>query len=42
MHETEDPAWDRVIDISLNGTFRCTRAILPLMLAGGRGFRPRR
>jgi NAD(P)-dependent dehydrogenase (short-subunit alcohol dehydrogenase family) len=37
VHETEDPAWDRVIDISLNGSFRCTRALLPLMLAGGRG-----
>jgi NAD(P)-dependent dehydrogenase (short-subunit alcohol dehydrogenase family) len=37
VHEIEDSAWDRVIGISLNGTFRCTRAIMPLMLARGRG-----
>lgn len=35
VHEMDDDAWNRVIDISLNGTFRCTRALVPLMLARG-------
>jgi 3-oxoacyl-[acyl-carrier protein] reductase len=36
---TEYPieAWQRVIDINLNGTFYCCRAIVPLMLANGYG-----
>jgi NAD(P)-dependent dehydrogenase (short-subunit alcohol dehydrogenase family) len=37
VHEMDDGAWNRVLDISLNGTFRCTRALVPLMLARGGG-----
>jgi 3-oxoacyl-[acyl-carrier protein] reductase len=29
--DMEDPQWDRVMDITLNGTMRCTRAALRLM-----------
>jgi 3-oxoacyl-[acyl-carrier protein] reductase len=29
--------WDRVIGVNLRGTFLCTRAVLPGMLAAGRG-----
>jgi len=29
--------WNRVIDINLNGTFHCCRAVAPLMVAGGYG-----
>ncbi|WP_042378740.1 SDR family oxidoreductase [Streptacidiphilus melanogenes] len=32
-----DDQWDRVIDVTLGGTFRCTRAALRAMRAGGRG-----
>jgi 3-oxoacyl-[acyl-carrier protein] reductase len=32
VHETDDLAWQSVLDVSLNGTFRCTRALLPRML----------
>jgi NAD(P)-dependent dehydrogenase (short-subunit alcohol dehydrogenase family) len=37
LHEMDDQAWDLVLDVSLNGTFRCTRALLPAMLARGGG-----
>jgi NAD(P)-dependent dehydrogenase (short-subunit alcohol dehydrogenase family) len=37
VHEMDDDAWNRVLDISLNGTFRCTRALVPLLLARGGG-----
>jgi NAD(P)-dependent dehydrogenase (short-subunit alcohol dehydrogenase family) len=30
-------AWDRVIDINLNGVFYCCRAVVPFMQAGGYG-----
>lgn len=30
-------AWRRVIDVNLNGTFYCCRAVVPLMLAHGYG-----
>ncbi len=29
--------WDRVIDVSLKGTFLCTQAVIPLMLEQGSG-----
>jgi len=35
--EMSDEQWTRVLDVTLNGTFRCTRAALRLMRADGRG-----
>ncbi len=35
--DMDDAEWSRVIDISLTGTFRMTRAMLPHMQARGRG-----
>ena len=35
--EMSDEAWNRVIDVSLTGTFRCTRAALAHMEEVGRG-----
>lgn len=35
--EMTDEQWDKVIDVTLNGTFRCTRAALRRMRAAGRG-----
>ncbi|MFE3883839.1 SDR family oxidoreductase [Streptomyces lydicus] len=35
--EMTDPQWDTVLDVTLNGTFRCTRAALRRMKADGRG-----
>jgi 3-oxoacyl-[acyl-carrier protein] reductase len=32
-----DAQWSKVLDVTLNGTFRVTRAFLPHMLARGRG-----
>ncbi|MER7971053.1 SDR family oxidoreductase [Streptomyces sp. NPDC096080] len=32
-----DDQWDRVLDVTLNGTFRCTRAALRLMRGTGAG-----
>lgn len=37
LHETSDAMWDRVIGVNLTGTFKLTRAVLPAMLAAGRG-----
>lgn len=37
VHELPVAEWDRVIAINLRGTFLCTRAVLPLMLAAGGG-----
>lgn len=31
--ETSDEAWSRIIDVNLNGVFRMTRAVAPIMLA---------
>ena len=36
-HETSDAVWDRVIGINLTGAFKLSRAVLPIMLAAGRG-----
>ena len=36
-HETSDAIWDRVLAINLTGSFKLTRAVLPTMLAAGRG-----
>ena len=35
--DMEDAQWDRVMDITLNGTMRCTRAALRLMRGQGSG-----
>jgi 3-oxoacyl-[acyl-carrier protein] reductase len=32
-----DEAWDAVIGVNLRGVFNCTRAVVPLMIAGGAG-----
>jgi len=34
--EMSDEAWDRVIDVNLNGAFACSRAAARAMIAGGR------
>lgn len=36
-HETTDAMWDRVIAINLTSSFKLMRAVLPAMLAAGRG-----
>ena len=35
LHEMTDEQWNVVIDVTLNGTFRCTRAALNHMYARG-------
>ena len=35
--EMTDEQWTRVLDVTLNGTFRCTRAALRLMISQGSG-----
>jgi len=37
LWEIEDAEWYHVVDVNLNGVYRCCRAILPSMLAAGRG-----
>lgn len=37
LHETSDAIWDRVLSVNLTGTFKLTRAVLPLMLEAGDG-----
>ena len=37
VHEMTDEQWGRVLDVTLNGTFRCTRAALNLMYERGSG-----
>jgi NAD(P)-dependent dehydrogenase (short-subunit alcohol dehydrogenase family) len=37
LHEVSDEVWERVLGVNLNGMFRLTRAVLPLMLQAGRG-----
>jgi len=32
-HELDEQAWDTVIDVDLNGPFRCARAVLPAMVS---------
>ena len=35
--ELTDEEWDRVIDVTLTGTFKCLRAVLPVMYGQGSG-----
>jgi 3-oxoacyl-[acyl-carrier protein] reductase len=37
VHEMTDEQWSTVLDVTLNGTFRCTRAALNHMYANGKG-----
>ncbi|MFJ2055032.1 SDR family oxidoreductase [Streptomyces sp. NPDC087908] len=37
LADMTDEQWDRVLDVTLNGTFRCTRAALRRMRAAGAG-----
>lgn len=37
VHEMTDEQWSRVLDVTLNGTFRCTRAALNHMYERGSG-----
>lgn len=37
LGETTDATWDRVLAVNLTGAFKLARAVLPAMLAAGRG-----
>jgi NAD(P)-dependent dehydrogenase (short-subunit alcohol dehydrogenase family) len=37
LHETTDEMWDRVIAVNLTGSFKLSRAVIPLMVEAGRG-----
>jgi NAD(P)-dependent dehydrogenase (short-subunit alcohol dehydrogenase family) len=35
LHEYDDESWERVVDVNLNGTFRCLREQVRAMIGGG-------
>ena len=37
LHEQDEAAWTRVVDVNLNGTYRAIRAAVPRMIEGGAG-----
>ncbi len=37
LHRTSDELWRHMLEVNLTGTFLCTRAVLPQMLATGQG-----
>jgi NAD(P)-dependent dehydrogenase (short-subunit alcohol dehydrogenase family) len=37
LHTVDDKLWHRILDVNLTGTFNCTRAVIPHMLAAGAG-----
>jgi NAD(P)-dependent dehydrogenase (short-subunit alcohol dehydrogenase family) len=37
LHEVGDAVWRRVFAVNVDGTFQLSRAVIPLMLAAGRG-----
>lgn len=37
LHETDDALWRRVFSVNVDGTFALSRAVLPAMMAQGRG-----
>ncbi|AYF98056.1 SDR family NAD(P)-dependent oxidoreductase [Protaetiibacter intestinalis] len=37
LHEVTDAVWDRVMNVNVDGMFKLTRAVLPLMLEAGGG-----
>ncbi len=37
LHEVSDAVWERVFAVNVDGMFRLTRAVIPVMLAGGGG-----
>ncbi|MCV2394257.1 SDR family oxidoreductase [Actinotalea sp. M2MS4P-6] len=37
LHEVSDAVWSRVMAVNVDGMFRLSRAVLPAMLAAGRG-----
>ena len=37
LHEVSDAVWERVMGINVDGVFRLSRAVIPLMLAAGSG-----
>lgn len=37
LHEVSDQTWERVFAVNVDGTFKLSRAVVPAMLAAGRG-----